>query len=110
MSAMFTAVCPASGPVQRLASKYLLSEQMSKPILIPRIGHSQKLGRLKTSTLTVHSVTLGDVTVVHNDLNGGSGGECVFSEDRPTGDYQATGDLLHVNSSLQVPRGGEIRV
>lgn len=47
MSVMFTAACPLSGPVQRLASKYLLSEQMSKPILIPRIGHSQKLADRK---------------------------------------------------------------
>lgn len=57
MSVIFTAVRPGSGRVQFLASKYLLSEQMNNPILLPYVGHSQELSRLTTNTMTVNSGT-----------------------------------------------------
>lgn len=36
--------------------KYLLSGQMSNPILIPHVGHSQELGGLKTNAMTINLV------------------------------------------------------
>lgn len=58
MAVILTTVSPRIMPGAGLVvSKYLLSEQTSNPILIPHVGHSQELGRLKTNTVTINSVT-----------------------------------------------------
>lgn len=58
MPVTFTAVFPAICLAQLVVSKYLLCEQMNKPILIHRGGHSQELGRQKHNPVAVNAVAL----------------------------------------------------